>query len=456
MSASITDPIAFTPNRATLEAALDELDAIGTSGGGAVEPERRRRALATYERFTSEPIAKARGRRHDYRNLAYDDLIWTSGRTRMSAPRKPAMAEAPASDAPALAVENAGGLVHAGSIYLQATANNADPRVTLMSLADAKRDRAARVVPVLGRIAPADDPFVALATAFQNCGALVDIPEGVVLDAPLQLIFTSKPGETHAVFPQIVVRLGAGARATIVERHVGTSETFVCGTVEVELAERATCAYVVAQQADDGARIFFRRSAVCAERSHMSWHAAEFGGALVRSRIDADLAEEHASVAIDAFFFARGFDHADLGVVVEHGAEHTTSRTVIRSAATDRGFGEVNGTIRIAEEARRADASLRSDALVLSRDAHVDATPALEIATNDVTAYHAATIGSLDDETLFYIQQRGIARGTAQRMIALAFFEPAIAGFPSDALRDEVRTVLDAAIDEGVAATFDQ
>ena len=83
----------------------------------------------------------------------------------------------------------------------------------------------------------------------------------------------------------------------------------------------------------------------------------------------------------------------------------------------------------------------------------LEVTPALEIASNRVSAYHAATIGSLDEESLFYVQSRGVTRRTAERMMALAFCEAAIAGFPGDALRDEVRTLLDARL-EDVPETF--
>jgi Fe-S cluster assembly protein SufD len=65
-----------------------------------------------------------------------------------------------------------------------------------------------------------------------------------------------------------------------------------------------------------------------------------------------------------------------------------------------------------------------------------------------VRAFHGATVGSLDREQLFYASSRGIARPDAVRMIALAFFEPAISRFPGEALREEVRTALDERIDD--------
>ena len=107
-----------------------------------------------------------------------------------------------------------------------------------------------------------------------------------------------------------------------------------------------------------------------------------------------------------------------------------------------------DGNIVIRPKAHGSDASLRDDALLLSKRAHIDSIPALEIAANDVKAFHGATVGSLDEEALFYAGSRGIARSQALRLITLGFFEPVVARFPSEALRDEVRTALDRKIDD--------
>ena len=73
--------------------------------------------------------------------------------------------------------------------------------------------------------------------------------------------------------------------------------------------------------------------------------------------------------------------------------------------------------------------------------------PALEIAANDVKAYHGATVGAISEDELFYAQSRGIPRNDAERMIALGFFEPAVARFPGEALREGIRTTLAAKLD---------
>ena len=146
-------------------------------------------------------------------------------------------------------------------------------------------------------------------------------------------------------------------------------------------------------------------------------------------------------------FFTTGFAHVDLTTATDHTVPNTTSDTVIRSAANDRGQGRYIGNIVIRAHAHGSDASLRDDALLLSPRAHIDAIPALEIASNDVKAFHGATVGSLDEDALFYASSRGIPRKEALRMITLGFFEPVIGRFPGEALRDEIRTALDAKID---------
>jgi Fe-S cluster assembly protein SufD len=454
MAASRTESLAFSPTPSTLDLAIDELEEIGSSSGGAVSTPARRAALAMYLGNTRMGIPRHVRLRHDYEALGFDDLVWSSGRMRVAT--LPQARATPASgsggDAPSLAVENSGGIVHAGSTYLQPSAARGDDRLTIVALADAVRARAAR--DILGYIARIeDDRFIALATAFQNCGAYVEVPPGVALDAPVQIVWTGAPGATQAIFPQIVVRVGANARVTIVERHVGNVDAFVCGSVELEIAAGARVDYVVVQEIDDGARILMSRAARCAGGAIVAWHLAELGGALAYSSVASHLVGNASTAETNELAFARGFGNVDLRVGCAHVGERSTSQSIVRAAAIDRGVVRVACDVTIGAGAHRSDAATRIDGLVLSRDAYLEAVPSLEVATNDIAAAHAATIGSLDEEQLFYVRTRGISRGRAERMLALAFFEPAIARFPGDALRDEVRTALDKRLDE-VADTF--
>ncbi len=449
----------FTPTAPTLEAAIALL-AEQPGGGGAIDAELRREALACFEELPAPGARPHRGWKYDYANLPFDELRWTSGSVAMATmPARPVHrldvgGDAVEIDRPTLVTENAGGLFFFGATYVDAP-SNVDPRVTVLPLtaktvsANASILNAGDGRGVLHEIVDwRADKFAALATAFGNCGALVHIPDGVQLDIPIQLVFAATAPDDQAVFPHIVVMLGKNARATVIERHVGDGDSFVCGIVEAHAGDGAQLDYVVMQQAGEAARLMFSRAARAERDAQVRWHLAELGGALARTRLDVRLEEPGGRAEASALFFNTGLQHVDLTSGVDHVVGPTTSDTVVRSAATDRGQGRYIGNIVIRPKAHGSDASLRDDALLLSKRAHIDSVPALEIAANDVKAFHGATVGSLDEDALFYAGSRGIARNAALRMITLGFFEPVIARFPGEALRDEVRTALDRKLDD--------
>jgi len=444
--------LAFAPDAASLDAALASLAEHGDAHDAAL----RREALARFEELPAPGARPSRGWKYDYAKLPYEDLAWTFGRVELPAippgPAVPPRARADETgdvDRPALATENAGGLYHLGATFVDAP-GNVDPRVTLLPLdATTARDFAAQIEPALHHVVDwRADMFAALATAFRNCGAFVYVPAGVQVDLPLQLIFANGEARDEAVFPHVVVVLGKGARATVIERHVGDGDPFVCGIAEAHLAEGAELDYVAVQQAGEAARVMFSRGARCERDAQVRWHLAELGGALARTVLSARLEAPGARAEASALFFNTGTQHVDLTSGADHIVGPTFSDTVVRSAATGRGQGRYVGNIVIRPKAHGSDASLRDDALLLSKRAHIDSIPALEIAANDVKAFHGATVGSLDEDALFYAGSRGIARAEALRLITLGFFEPVIARFPGESLRDEIRTALDRKIDD--------
>ena len=286
-----------------------------------------------------------------------------------------------------------------------------------------------------------DDKFASLALAFTNDGFFIDVPAGVAIDEPLLVGYEAR--ET-ALFPYTLVAIGAGARATVVERLSGIADApLVCGIAEFVLAERAHLTYCVDQRLATQTRAIFTRRAVLGDEAQLDFSFAELGGKHVVSRFRSAETGRGSRTGVVALFFSDGDQHIDIETETVHAAANTHSETIVRSAGTDRGQGRYLGNIKILANAHGADASLRDDALLLSEQAHIDSVPALEIAANDVKAFHGATVGAISEEEIFYAQSRGIARADAERMIALGFFEPAVSRFPLGELRDEIRTALE-------------
>lgn len=285
--------------------------------------------------------------------------------------------------------------------------------------------------------------FAALAGALCNIGAFIYIPADCAVDDPIEVVYSA---DAAALFPYTLVLAEHGSRCTIVERAEGGSGTMVCGITEIISRENSIVAYAAEQDLAPDARAIFTRVAAPGESASIAWSFAEMGAVLAVSSVDVIVDRPGAQVQLNGFFFPRGDQHVDLVSTVRHNVGESSSETIIKSAAHERGQARYLGNIRIAPHAQGTQASLRDDALLLSRKAHIDSIPALEIGANDVKAYHGATIGALDEDVIFYMESRGINRDAAEKMITLGFFDPVIERFPSAALRDRLRAGVEAKI----------
>jgi Fe-S cluster assembly protein SufD len=317
---------------------------------------------------------------------------------------------------------------------------NPNSGVAVYDLVTAARECPQLLQRAFGRTKVHATKFGALAAAFAQRGVFIHVPADRAADEPI-VIRSTTPANSVA-FPAVVVLAERGARVTVIE-HVGAaSGALVCGTAEIVCDEGANVVYAVVQQAADDARVLFERAALPGRSARVLWADAELGAALAVLDLSVSIEAPGSETEIVTLFFPNGSQHVDVSSTVDHRAGDATSETLVKSAGTDRGQARFLGNIRIAEGAQGSDARLRDDALLLSAAAHVDSVPALEIAANDVKAYHGATVGAIDDEQIFYMESRGIERSAAERMIALGFFEPAIDRFPTQRVRDAIRQAL--------------
>ena len=399
--ASVSPTLPTALSRESLDAALAQ------SGEGSIPRSARYIALEQFEVLPMPRAPQGRFWKHDYAQVDFTQLR----------PREP--------------------------VYTV----SAPPRagVTVVTFAQARTQHPAAFEEAFGHVLGAsDDRFAALALAFQNTGTFIHVAAGVIVDEPIIVTYESLEGD---YFPYTLVSLGEGAQATVVEEFVGASPGIVCGIGEMLVRAGATLTYGSLQQTSTQARVFITRRARCDRAATLRFSLAELGSALARTIVRTKLAQPEASAEITAVFFNNGNQHVDLTTEVDHAVGPTTSNTIVKSVATQRGQGRYLGNIAIRVGATGAEASLRDDALLLSKEAHIDSVPALEIASNDVRAFHGATVGSIDEEELFYVESRGIARGDAERMIALGFFEPALERFPGETLRARIRTALESKLE---------
>jgi Fe-S cluster assembly protein SufD len=280
----------------------------------------------------------------------------------------------------------------------------------------------------------------AVAVSRDERGTHIAIPAGLSIDEPIIVAYDVADEDLVA---HTFVTAGEGARATIIERLTGAADREISVSATVTAGLRSDITYTVVQHLGAGVRVNAKRTSHVAGEARVGWNVALLGGAAVTDEVISDHTGEGAASEIAAFFFPVGRETVQLTTEVQHNVPKTTSQTVVRSIAAGRGRGKYFGNIRIAPQAHGSEASLRDDTLLIGKDAKIDAIPALEIAANDVKAFHGATVGAIDEEHIFYLMSRGIERDASEKLIALGFFEPAVARFPGEGLREELRTLLE-------------
>lgn len=137
-----------------------------------------------------------------------------------------------------------------------------------------------------------------------------------------------------------------------------------------------------------------------------------------------NLVRQGAEVEVLGVFKGRGRDQIEIDIEVNHRAVNTSANTHIRGVVRDQATARVEGTIRIFEGAQKTNSFLTEKILILSDKARAEAVPNLEIEADDVHCSHAATVGKIDEEQLFYLMSRGLQRIQAEELIVEGFLAP--------------------------------
>ena len=266
--------------------------------------------------------------------------------------------------------------------------------------------------------------FVALNTALVTDGAYVYIPDGVVMDAPIEILYLSAAG-TVPEMTQARTLIVAGERSQlrVVETHVALNggSYFTNAVTEVFAGENAVVDhYKVQQESVDAFHI--ASLYVNAQRSaNFSSHSFSLGGKLVRNEADAILDGEGAECTLNGLYLADGERLVDNHTSIDHAKAHCPSHEIYKGILGGKARAIFNGKIIVRQDAQKTNAKQTNRALLLSDDASINTKPQLEIFADDVKCTHGAAIGQLDEDAIFYLRARGLNYFEARDMLIHAF-----------------------------------
>jgi Fe-S cluster assembly protein SufD len=281
-------------------------------------------------------------------------------------------------------------------------------------------------------------PFTALNTANAQDGALIEIPDGSVVDGFIHLLFVGDGDEVWS-HPRNLIVVGRNAHVSIVETYVGRGKYFTNTVTELVAKEGAVVDHTKIEcESLDAFHVGTLQ--IHQERaSSVISRCIVIGGALVRNEINVALAGEGASITLDGLFTLTGNQHCDNHTVVDHLYRHCDSVELYKGILDQSARGIFDGKIIVRPDAQKTSSRQTNHNLLLSETAIVDSKPTLEIHNDDVKCNHGSTIGQLDEEAMFYLRSRGIGEAEARGLLIYAFASEIVDRMKVEPVRELVR-----------------
>ena len=341
------------------------------------------------------------------------------------------------------------------SSFLSATTHDGLD-VCLMSSALNKPKYKMIIDEFFNKIASKEESLTTLNTAFANEGAYINIPKSKVIEKPIEIIYFSTGSEAALmVQPRNLVIVGENAHVQIIERHQSLNENpgLTNSVTEIFAQKRAIVDYYKIQNDTLEANLIDNTFVSQKQESIVSVNTFSFGGNLTRNNLNFYHFGERIVSNLNGITIIGEKQHVDHYTLVQHATPNCESHQDYKGIFADRSTGVFNGKIFVEKEAQKTNAFQKSNNILLSDKATINAKPQLEIFADDVKCSHGCTIGQLDETAMFYMQTRGIPKKEAKALLMYAFSNAVIESIKIPELKQRITKII--ATKLGVKMGFD-
>ncbi|NRS88748.1 Fe-S cluster assembly protein SufD [Flavobacterium sp. 7E] len=328
--------------------------------------------------------------------------------------------------------------------------------VCLMASALTKPKYKSVIDTYFNKIANKDESLTSLNTAFANEGAYINIPKSKVADKPIEIMYFSTGNEAALmVQPRNLIVVGENAQVQIIERHQSLSENPVLtnSVTEIFAEKNAIVDLYKIQNDNDTANLIDNTYVSQQQDSSVAVNTFSFGGNLTRNNLNFYHFGEHIVSYLNGITIIGEKQHVDHYTLVQHATPNCESHQDYKGIFSDKSTGVFNGKIYVEREAQKTNAFQKSNNILLSDKATINAKPQLEIFADDVKCSHGCTIGQLDETAMFYMQQRGIPQKEAKALLMYAFTNKVIESIKIPELKQRITKLIASKL--GVKIGFD-
>jgi len=400
----------------------------------------RTQAWEAFKRLSLPKTTEEPWRRTDLRNLPVDSFSLPAEGAYKGLPEVPAGLLKP------LVANQHGGqiVLMPGGAQIDLDESISKQGVIFTDLKTAQEKHPEIVAKILGDVVkPEEGKFAALAGALSQNGVVLYVPKGVQVEEPLHSVFWGPGAFAH--ISHILVLVEENATVTYVHESASPNEdvdTLHAGIVELKVEQGANLKFVELQSWGKHVWNFSHERAHVERDGQLDWIFGAIGSRLTKNFSELDLAGQGSNGRMSGFYFTDGKQHLDHDTQQNHFAPDTTSDLLFKGALKGKSRSVWQGMIYVAPGAQKIDGYQANRNLVLDDQARADSIPGLEIMADDVRCTHAATIGKLEEEPLFYLKSRGIPQKEAERLVVEGFFDPIMQRIPFEGVRERFQAAI--------------
>lgn len=290
-------------------------------------------------------------------------------------------------------------------------------------------------------LSQSDDSLEALNIVSTENPIEITIPENFQTKTPVTIIHSvSSDSEGKFIVPRVTINVGRFSEVSFVEIFLGEDELNyqMISSTSFNVAEEAKVEHVKVQL--DSKYAFHRGSVKGNLKQNSTFHSFTFnlGAKVARNNIWVELPETGATAEVNGLYALRDSQHCDNFSHIHHLSERTYSHQLFKGIVDDSAHGIFTGKIVVHRDAQLVDSHQLNKNLLLSKKAHVNTRPQLEVYADDVKCAHGATIGQMSEEEVFYLESRGIPKEEAQKILCRAFANDALEKVKNLQVRDKL------------------
>lgn len=281
--------------------------------------------------------------------------------------------------------------------------------------------------------------FLPLNQAFAQYGLYLETERNAQVETPLCFLHLSIAGEeAHFSHPQLFVRVRSGSQLSVIERYQATPATgsYFTNTANWFGVEDNAHCHHYKLQLENGQALNVHNTHVRQGRDSVySNYSLDLGGKVVRNNLSTTLLDSNTNTNYYGVYLGNQQQHIDNQTFIDHAMPHCQSNELYKGILTDYARGVFNGKVMVRQDAQKTNAFQQNSSLVLSKNAIMDAKPQLEIFADDVKCSHGATIGQLDESSVFFLRTRGLSGDQARQLLQQAFLGEVIEAMPNKAVQ---------------------